>query len=225
MKSERENVKKIRILLADDHNIVRQGLRSLIENERGLEVVGQANNGRKTIRLAKELEPDLIVMDVSMPDLNGIEATRKIVQYNENIKVLGLSMHSDRRFVAGLLDAGASGYILKDAAFDELAHAISAVAAGGTYISPSIAGAVIRDYLRRLSENDFSRAAILTPRETEVLQLLAEGKSTKDIADILNVSSKTVETYRRLLMNKLNLHSIAELTKFAIREGLTNLDV
>ncbi len=220
-----ENVNKIRILLADDHNIVRQGLKSLIKSEQRMEVIGEADNGRKTINLAKKLQPDLIIMDVSMPDLNGIEATRQIVHNNPNIKVLGLSMHSDRRFVAGLLDAGAVGYMLKDAAFDELAHAILAVAAGGTYISPSIAGAVIRDYLRRLSENDFSRAAILTPRETEVLQLLAEGKSTKDIASDLNVSSKTVETYRRLLMNKLNLHSIAELTKFAIREGLTNLDV
>ena len=215
---------QLRIILADDHNIVRQGLRSLIEKELGMSVVGEADNGRKTVQLAEELKPDLIIMDVSMPDLNGIEATHQITSEHPDIKVLGLSMHSDKRFVAGILKAGASGYLLKDCAFEEMAGAILAVAHGGTYLSPGVAGSVIQDYIRRLSETDYSPATVLTHREREVLQLLAEGFSTKLIAARLNLSVKTIETHRRQVMEKLNVHSIAELTKYAIREGLTSLD-
>jgi DNA-binding NarL/FixJ family response regulator len=215
---------QLRIILADDHNIVRQGLRSLIEKELGMSVVGEADNGRKTVQLAEELKPDLIIMDVSMPDMNGIEATHQITREHPNIKVLGLSMHSDKRFVAGILKAGASGYLLKDCAFEEMAGAILAVAHGGTYLSPGVAGSVIQDYIRRLSETDYSPSTVLTHREREVLQLLAEGFSTKLIASRLNLSVKTIETHRRQVMEKLDAHSIAELTKYAIREGLTSLD-
>ena len=216
---------KVRIILADDHNIVREGLRSLIEKELGMEVVGEADNGRTTVKLAMDLKPDMIIMDVSMPDLNGIEATRQITHELPDIKVLALSMHSDKRFVAGILKAGASGYLLKDCAFEEMAGAIRAVADGGTYLSPGVAGAVIQDYVRRLSDSDTPMVtSTLTPREREVLQLLAEGNSTKEVAARLNVSIKTVETHRRQLMDKLDIHSIAALTKYAIREGLTALE-
>ena len=215
---------KMRIILADDHNIVRQGLRSLIEQELGMEVVGEADNGRRTVELARNLKPDLIIMDVSMPGLNGIEATRRITSDHPDIKVLGLSMHADKRFVAGILKAGASGYLLKDCAFDEMAGAIFAVANGGTYLSPGVAGAVVQDYISRLPDHDESASAVLTPREREVLQLLAEGHPTRIIAHRLNLSVKTIETHRRQLMEKLDAHSIAELTKYAIREGLTSLD-
>jgi two-component system response regulator NreC len=218
-------VVKVKIILADDHNIVREGLRSLIEKELGMEVVGEADNGRTTVRLAMELKPDMIIMDVSMPDLNGIEATRQITREFPDMKVLALSMHSDKRFVAGILKAGASGYLLKDCAFEEMAGAIRAVADGGTYLSPGVAGAVIQDYVRRLSDSDTPMVtSTLTPREREVLQLLAEGNSTKEVATRLNVSIKTVETHRRQLMDKLDIHSIAALTKYAIREGLTALE-
>ena len=213
----------IRIVLADDHNIVRQGLRSLIEKELELTVVGEADNGRRTVELVRQLQPDLIIMDVSMPDLNGIEATRQITAEFPDIKVLGLSMHSDKRFVAGILRAGASGYLLKDVAFEEMSAAIFAVARGMTYLSPGVAGPVIQDYLHRLSDSDMSVQSPLTAREREVLQLLAEGHPTREIATRLNVSIKTVETHRKQVMEKLDVHSIAQLTKYAIREGLTSL--
>lgn len=214
----------VRIILADDHNIVREGLRSLIEKETDLEVVGEANDGRKAVHLAGELKPDLVIMDVSMPELNGIEATRQITRDMPDIKVLALSMHSDKRFVAGILKAGAAGYLLKDCAFEEMAGAIKAVAGGGTYLSPGVAGAVVQDYVRRLSDSDSSPSTVLTPREREVVQLLAEGKSTKQVAARLHVSVKTVETHRRQVMEKLDIHSVAALTKYAIREGMTILE-
>jgi DNA-binding NarL/FixJ family response regulator len=213
-----------RIILADDHNIVRQGLKSLIENELGLDIVGEAGTGRIAVQLTRDLKPDLVIMDVSMPDLNGIEATRQIMGLLPEVKVLGLSMHSDKRFVAGILKAGASGYLLKDCAFEEMAGAIRAVVGGGTYLSPGVAGPVIQDYLQRLTENDYDVSPTLSPREREVLQLLAEGRSTKTIAGNLGLSVKTIETHRRQVMEKLNVHSIAELTKYAIREGLTSLE-
>lgn len=214
----------IKILVADDHQLVREGLRSLLENEPDLEVAGEAETGRKAVQLVRSLKPDLIIMDVSMPDLNGIEATRHIISECPEAKVLALSMHSDRRFVADILKAGASGYLLKDCAFEELVSAIRAVVIGQTYMSPGITGPVIQDYLRRLSDPDHSAASLLTPREREVLQLLAEGQTTKQMAGRLNVSVKTVETHRRRLMEKLRIFSVAELTKYAIREGLTSLE-
>jgi two-component system response regulator NreC len=214
----------IRILLADDHKITREGLCSLLEKQQDMDVVAEAENGRTAVRLAHELLPDVVIMDVTMPDLNGVEAARQIVGRFPNVKVIALSMHSDSLFVTEMLRSGASGYLLKDCAFDELARAIRTVASGKTYLSPSISGVVVEDYLHRLTKTNFSSSEILTDREREVLQLMAEGKSTKQIALKLSISVKTVETHRRQIMNRLDIHTVAELTKYAIRKGLTGLE-
>jgi len=213
-----------RILLADDHKIIRQGLRLLLDKQPDLEVVAEAEDGRTAVRLVREMLPDVVIMDVTMPDLNGVEATRQIVGEFPSVKVIALSMHSDSLFVIEMLRSGASGYLLKDCAFEELARAIHTVVAGDTYLSPGISGVVVDDYLHRLSKVDFSDSELLTSREREVLQLLAEGKSTKQIALKLHISVKTVETHRRQMMNKLDIHTVAELTKYAIRKGLTSLE-
>ncbi len=213
----------IKILLADDHNIMRKGLRSLLEQHANVEVIAEAEDGRTTVKLALELNPDVVIMDISMPDLNGIEATRQIIHTEEDIKVIALSMYSDRKFVAGMLQAGASGYLLKDCAFDELFRAIETVMNDQTYLSPKVAGTVVQDYMNQLSSKESSVFTSLTDREREVLQLLAEGKSTKEIASDLFVSVKTIATHRQHIMNKLNLHNIPDLVKFAIREGITDL--
>jgi DNA-binding NarL/FixJ family response regulator len=214
----------MRILIADDHRIVREGLRSLLESQPDMKVVGEADNGRTAVEMAKELAPDIVVMDIGMPDLNGIEATRQVVNAQLPTKVIALSMHADRRFMSEMLKAGASGYLLKDGAFDELTVAIRSVAANKVYLSPRIADVVVEDYVRHLPKAEPSAFAALTPREREVLQLLAEGKATKQVAAVLHVSTKTVETHRRQLMEKLDLHSVAELTKYARREGLTSVE-
>jgi len=214
----------IRILLADDHKIVRDGLKTLVEKQPGMEVIGEAETGREAVSLAMKLEPDVVIMDVSMAELNGIEATRQIQKAAPKIKVIALSMHSDKRFVLGMLEAGATGYLLKDCAFEELSRAIRNVAADKTYLSPGITDVVLQDYLLKSSLAKASRDSILTAREREVLQLIAEGNSTKNAAQTLNVSVKTIETHRKQIMDKLDLHSIAELTKYALREGLTSLD-
>ena len=218
----------MRVLLADDHRIVREGLRSLLADESDIEVVAEADNGRRAIELTDELTPDVVVMDVGMPELNGIEATRRILASRPEAKVIALSMHSDRRFVAEMLKAGASGYLLKDGAFEELVGAIRTVTAGRTYLSPRIANVVVEEYVRqqpRTSGVEPGVYAKLSPREREVLQLLAEGKATKEAAAALHLSVKTVETHRRQIMEKLGLYSVAELTKYAIREGLTSVEV
>jgi DNA-binding NarL/FixJ family response regulator len=212
----------IRVLIADDHQIVREGLRALLAREPGITVVGEAQEGRTTLRLAQELVPDVIIMDVAMPDLNGIEATRQILAEFPDIKVIALSMHDDRRFVLNMLKAGARGYLLKDCAFKHLIQAIRQVFANKTYISHEITGLVVKDYLVSKSSAESSSSELLTPREREVLKLIVEGNTNSKIADCLQVSIKTVESHRHTIMMKLDIKSIAELTKFAIREGLTS---
>jgi two-component system response regulator NreC len=215
----------IRILLADDHAIIRQGLCSLLEKEPDMEVVGEAEDGRKALRLVQELLPDIIVMDISMPNLNGIDATRRIISQFPQVRVIALSIHSNKRFVADMLKAGTSGYILKECLFDEFVQAIRAVYSGVRYLSPRIIGVVVDNYVEHLSAAPpDSSLSILTDREHEVLQLLTEGKTTKQIALELHVSPKTIEANRHRIMEKLDIHSVAELTKYAIREGLTSLD-
>ena len=211
----------IKVLIADDHQIVREGLRSMLEKEPGIKVVGEAEEGRTTLRLARELTPDVIIMDVAMPDLNGIEATRQIVAEFPAIKVIALSMHDDRRFVLHMIKAGAKGYLLKDSAFKDLAKAIRVVVANKTYLSSEIADIVVKDYLATATSEESSAFYLLSPREREVLQLIAEGKTSNQVAENLHVSIKTVETHRAQLLRKLKVKSVAELTKYAIREGLT----
>jgi DNA-binding NarL/FixJ family response regulator len=213
----------IRILLADDHTLLRQGLHSLIEEQPDMTVIAEAEDGRAIVQLAAKLRPDIIVMDISMPGMNGMEATRQILSKDPGVKVLALSMHTDRRFIVEMLSAGASGYLLKDCAFEELICAIYALADQRTYLSPKISDMVVKDYASRISKSAVSALSVLSAREREVLQLLAEGKSTRNIASILQIGVKTVETYRQQIMEKLDLHTIAELTKFAVREGLTSL--
>jgi DNA-binding NarL/FixJ family response regulator len=203
---------------------MREGLRTLIEKQSDMKVVAAAENGRVAVQLAQKLHPEVVVMDIGMPDLNGIEATRQILAHNPEVKVIALSMHSAKRFVVEMLKAGASGYLLKDCAFEELALAIRTVIAERVYVSPSINDMMIKEYVDTLSKSESLVTSTLTPREREVLQLLAEGKTTKQIAASLKVSVKTIETYRQQIMHKLNLHSVAELTKYAIREGITSLE-
>ena len=215
---------KLRLLLVDDHKLFRDGLRSMIEPQRGMEIVGEARDGQSAVALAHELKPDVILMDVSMPELNGIEATRKIIADQPAAKIIMLSMHSDRRYVIEALRSGARGYLLKDSAFDEVVAAIRECISGKVYLSTQIANIVINDYISLAKSADASAYAVLSAREREVLQMFAEGKTTKEIAAQLQVSAKTIESHRKQVMDKLNLHSIAELTKYAIREGLTELD-
>ena len=209
----------IRIILADDHAIVRHGLSRSFQQEEDVEVIAQTKDGRSTVQLTKELSPTVVVMDIGMPDLNGIEATRQITRESPQVKVIALSMHSSRKYVTEMFKAGASGYLLKNCDFEELADAVRIVAGGKTYISPSISDVVIQ-HVHGSEEGD-SAFSVLTRREREVLQLLAEGKTTKQAALRLYISPKTVEVHRLNLMNKLNMDSIAELTKYAIQEGLT----
>lgn len=217
----------IKVVLADDHQIVRHGLRSLLSAEPDIEVVGEADNGRAVIRLVQELSPQVVIMDISMPDLNGIEATRQILSDFSGVKVIALSMHSDSLFVLNMFKAGASGYLLKDCALEELVKAVRTVMNRKVYLSPSISDIVVKDFVIGWSPEDSSSSAysILTAREREVLQLMAEGKTTNQIAESLCISVKTVEAHRKQLMTKLDIHSVAELTKYAIRQGLTTLEV
>ena len=220
--SSSEDSRHIKILLADDHQILRSGLRELIEKQPRFQVVAEAEQGRTAVQLCRRLSPDVVIMDISMPDLNGIEATRQILGDSPGTKVIILSVHSSQRFVA---EAGASGYLLKDCSFEDLVSAIFAVYAGETYLHPQIATVVRDDYLRFLSKRDSSFSPALSPREREVLQLIAEGKNTKEIAFSFNLSVKTVEAHRQRIMEKLNIHSVAALTKYAIREGLTSEEI
>jgi DNA-binding NarL/FixJ family response regulator len=212
-----------RILIADDHPIFREGLRGLLGKEPDLEVAGEAGNGVEALRMAEELLPDLIIMDIHMHEMNGIEATRRILKKHPGIRVIALSMETDRRFVVEVLESGAKGYLLKDTFFNELAHAIRTVAAGETYLGPKITELIIKDYLQRVPQGLPLTCTVLTPRERELLQLIADGKNTKEVASLFGTSIKTIEVHRHNIMKKLNLYSIAELTKYAVREGLTSL--
>ncbi|MHB8110854.1 MAG: response regulator transcription factor [Syntrophorhabdaceae bacterium] len=213
---------KIRIIIADDHKIMREGLKALIEKQPDMEVAAEAQDGLTTTKLARKLLPHVIIMDIGMPEMNGIDATRQIVAENKDVKIIALSMHSDRRFVLEMLKAGASGYLLKDSAFEELVTAVHTIMSGQSYLSPRITDIVVKEYLSN-QPKESSVFSVLTVREREVLQHLAEGKSTKQIASTLNLSVKTVETHRQQIMDKLELRTVAELTKYAIREGLTSL--
>lgn len=213
----------IKVLIADDHQIMRDGLRAMLEKEHDIKIVGEAVDGRMTERLARELVPDLIIMDVSMPDLNGIEATRQIVAELPGVKIIALSMHDDRRFVLNMLKAGAAGYILKDDAFKNLSKAIRMVMANKTYLSNEISDLAQNNFLTSSTGMKSTDVQLLSCREREVLQLVAEGKTSNQIAENLHISPKTVETHRQQVTLKLNIKTVAELTKYAIREGLTTL--
>ncbi len=213
----------ITILLADDHRLVREGLRSLLEQETDLEVVAEAENGLEAVRLARELSPDIAVVDISMPGLNGIEAARRILSEGSGTRVIALSMHSHRRFIVEMLRAGASGYLLKDCAIKEVVGAVRAVAAGGTYLSPAIAGVVAEGFVGRSPSEPRSAFNLLSDREREVLQLLAEGSNPKEVALKLGISASTIGVHRKHIMDKLGMDNLPELTKYAIREGLTSL--
>ena len=208
--------KKIRILLADDHAVVRQGFRLLLDEQPDMEVVGEAGNGREAVQCAAELKPDVVVMDVAMPELNGIEATRRINEEAPHSRVLALSMHKDAVYVREMLRAGARGYLLKDAIDRDLITAIRNVAEGDGYISPAVSDAVLSDYRRHVSDP----IDLLSSREREILQMLAEGKTNKEVAAMLHLSVHTVDAHRGRIMEKLNLHSIGELVRFAVRNGL-----
>jgi DNA-binding NarL/FixJ family response regulator len=210
------------ILLVDDHRMMREGLRIALEAEPDLKVVGEADNGRAAVEMARALTPNVIIMDVAMPDLNGVNATRKILGHNPTAKVIALSVHGDKRYVSKMLEAGAVGYLLKSDAITDLVRAVRAAAANQTYLSPEIAHGVLDLYVRHPILNK-PVGELLSDREREVLQLLAEGKSSKEMAARLQLSVKTVETHRSRVMRKLSIHTIAELTKYAVREGLTSL--
>lgn len=214
----------MRIMIADDHAIVRQGLKSLFESRGGIEVIGEAENGQAAVRLAEELSPDVIIMDVTMPDLNGVEATRQIRTRNPNAKVIILSMHPDKHIVRESLKAGALGYVLKSYVFDELCRALDAAAADGHYLSPRITDVIVEDYVRDIPVQAASSHEELTGTERQILQSLAEGLTVKQTAKRLHVSPKTVDAKRRNIMHKLGVSSVASLVKYAIRAGLTSLD-
>ncbi len=214
----------VRLILADDHKIMREGLRALLAKQHQVEVIAEAESGRGVVDLCTRLHPDVVVIDISMPDLNGIDATRQIIRQTPDVKVIALSMHSDKKYVKEMLSAGASGYLLKDSAFEELGTAIAAVVQNKTYLSPQITDTVVKDYVGEHAPLDAPCSTMLSAREREVLQLLAEGKTTRDIAAKLYLSIKTIETHRKQIMDKLGLNSIAELTKYAIREGLTSIE-
>jgi len=214
-------MKKLRILLADDHILMRSGLRALLERQPNLEVVGESENGRETVALAASLKPDVVVMDVGMPVLSGIEATQTIVTQNPTVAVVILSMHADESYVMRALKAGARGYLLKDSAAADLIGAIQAISQGKSFFSPKVSRILAEDYVRVLKQKGaVDTYDLLTSREREILQLLAEGKTNKEVATALNISPYTVETHRSHILQKLNLHNSAELVLYAVRKGI-----
>jgi two-component system, NarL family, response regulator NreC len=214
-------VKQIRILLADDHNVMRGGLRLLLERQPGFKVVGEASDGRQAVEQAEATKPDIIVLDIAMPNLSGIEAAQRISTLLPHTRIIILSMHCDESYVLRALKAGAKGYLLKDSAENDLIEAIRAVDEGKAFFSPEISNIMVEDYVREMKRRGAEDSyELLTPREREILQLLAEGKSNKHIATVLDLSLYTVETHRRNLQDKLNLHSFAELILYAVRKGI-----
>jgi|CZKP01.1.fsa_nt_gi DNA-binding NarL/FixJ family response regulator len=219
-------MKPIKVILVDDHSLVRAGIRSLIQNISGVEVIAEANNGRDAIRLIDELVPDLVLLDIAMPELNGLEVISRISKDNTVTKIIILSMHTNEEYVVQALKSGAAGYLLKDSAPNELEIAVNAVMRGETYLSPAISKHVVDNYLRRISDVSAEKEKgpdifkQLTSRQREILQLIAEGNSTKEIANKLNVSIKTVETHRMQLMDRIGIHDVAGLVRYAIRMGI-----
>ncbi|MDA3916784.1 MAG: response regulator transcription factor [Deltaproteobacteria bacterium] len=214
----------IKVLIADDHQLIRQGLCSMLEKEKDIRVVAQAGNGREAVRLVDKLNPDVVILDINMPDLNGIDAAKLISNQHGDVKIIALSIHSSRRFVIGMLKAGAMAYLVKQCAYEELANAIRTVADNKSYLSPQIHNVVVSDYAANLSKDEDSFSSVLTLREREVFQLVVEGVKSKDIADRLFVSVKTVSSHRRQIMKKLNIKSVADLTRLAISEGMISAD-
>lgn len=214
----------IRVVLAEDHTIVRQGLRSILEQQTGIDVIAEAENGREAVRIVEQLQPDVVLMDFSMPGLNGLEATRQIKQRVPEVKILILTRHANREYIEKILRAGASGYLIKKSAADELIIAIQSVYRGDSFLDPSISKTVIEGFLHQSENETQARDVKITPRESEVLQLIAEGYPNREIASLLHISVKTVDNHRANLMGKLDLHSTAELTQYAIRQGIISLD-
>jgi two-component system response regulator NreC len=213
-------VAALRILLADDHTVVRQGLRKVLEERPDWQVVAEAGDGREAVKLAEQHKPDVAVLDVAMPLLNGVEATRQIVKRVPGTRVLVLSMHSDEAYVTQILKAGAAGYLLKDSADVDLIQAVSAVSRGKSFFSPPVARLMLDDYVRQRGEHATDRYELLSDREREIFQLVAEGKANKEIAALLFISSSTVETHRARIMEKLDVHSAAEIVLYAVRRGV-----
>ncbi len=213
----------IKVVLADDHKLIRQGLYAMLEKEKDITVVAQASNGRDAVRLVNELNPDVVILDIDMPDLNGIDAA-KLISKNSNTKIIALSIHATRRFVTGMLKAGAIAYLVKQCAYEELANSIRTVADNKSYLSPQIHDVVVSDYAANFSKDEDSFLSVLTLREREVLQLVVEGVKSEDIATRLFVTVKTVSSHRTQIMKKLNIKSVAELTRLAISEGLISAD-
>jgi two-component system response regulator NreC len=217
-------MRKIKVVVADDHTILRQGIKALLDNQKGIEVVGEAKDGREAIKTIEELLPDVILMDIAMPGLNGLEATRRIKKKFPKVKVVVLTMHANEEYIFQILNAGADGYLVKETAFQDLISAINAVHKGEAFMSPSISKKVMTDYIQRAQGEEKVDFDTLTTREREILQLVAEGNSNKKIAEALFISPKTVETHRAHIMDKLNIHDRAGLIKYAIRKGMINLD-
>jgi DNA-binding NarL/FixJ family response regulator len=216
----------IQVVLADDHRIVREGLAALLRTDANIEIVGQASDGLQAFALAEKLRPDVLVADVSMPGLNGIELVRRVCAELPEVRVLSLSVHDEERLVLAMIEAGASGYVLKDASFSDLAAALLEVMAGRVYLSPALVGLFVRQYRQRhVPSNRTEPAAVLTPRERELVQLFSEGYSSTEIAERLHVSVKTVATHRENVLHKLRIGGIAEMTRYALREGISSLDV
>lgn len=217
-------MEKIKVLIADDHTILRQGIKALLDNQAGIEVIGEAKDGREALTLIERLLPDVILMDIAMPGLNGLEATRRIKKKFPGIKVLVLTMYTNEEYVFQILQAGANGYLVKETAFQDLISAIKAVHRDEAFMSPSISKKVINRYTQRVREANATTGDMLTTREREILQLIAEGSSSKKIAEALFISPKTVETHRTHIMDKLNIHNRTDLIKYAIRTGIVDID-